>query len=93
MQNMKKAVLLAAGAAIAPMPRAILGSRVKMDASDPKALIEQIQAAGIKIVGCAQAMMKNSIDPTDLNPNITPIFSRFTTVSTYQMKGYAYFRF
>ena len=45
MQNMKKAVLLAAGAAIAPMPRAILGSRVKMDASDPKALIEQIQAA------------------------------------------------
>lgn len=45
MQMKTKAALLAAGAAIAPMPRAIAGSRVKMDASDPKVLIAQIQAA------------------------------------------------
>jgi HK97 family phage major capsid protein len=44
MQKMTKAALLAAGAAVAPMPRAITG-RVKMDATDPKALIDQIQAA------------------------------------------------
>lgn len=40
-----KTALLAAGAAIAPMPRAIAGARVRMDANDPKALIAQIQAA------------------------------------------------
>jgi len=40
-----KTALLAAGATIAPMPRAIAGARVRMDGNDPKALIEQIQAA------------------------------------------------
>lgn len=45
MQKMTKAALLAAGAAIAPMPRAVTGGRVKMDATDPKVLIGQIQAA------------------------------------------------
>ena len=56
-------------------------------------ILEEMKAAGVKIVCCAQAMMKNSIDATEINPDITPIFSRFTTVSTYQLKGYAYFRF
>ena len=55
-------------------------------------LLEEMKAAGIKIVGCSQAMMKNSIDPSEVNPNVTPIFSRFTTVSSYQLKGYAYFK-
>ena len=55
-------------------------------------VLEELKAAGVKIVGCAQAMMKNSIDPSDLNPIIKPIFSRFTTVSSYQLKGYAYFK-
>lgn len=46
-----KSALLAAGAAAgaaiaaAPMPRAIAGSRIRMDGNDPKVLIEQIQAA------------------------------------------------
>ena len=40
-----KTALLAAGAMIAPMPRAIAGARVRMDANDPKALIAQIQSA------------------------------------------------
>jgi intracellular sulfur oxidation DsrE/DsrF family protein len=56
-------------------------------------ILEELKVAGIKINGCAQAMMKYHIDPADVNPIITPIFSRLTTVSTYQMKGWAYFRF
>jgi intracellular sulfur oxidation DsrE/DsrF family protein len=55
-------------------------------------VLEELKAAGVKIVGCAQAMMKSNIDPSDLNPIIKPIFSRFTTVSSYQLKGYAYFK-
>src|SRR4030095_732927 len=55
-------------------------------------VLEELKAAGVKIVGCAQAMMKSSIDPSDLNPISKPIFSRFTTVSSYQLKGYAYFK-
>jgi HK97 family phage major capsid protein len=45
MKHVSKAALLAAGATIAPMPRAIAGARVRMDGTDPKALIAQIQAA------------------------------------------------
>jgi intracellular sulfur oxidation DsrE/DsrF family protein len=56
-------------------------------------ILEEINAAGIKIICCAQAMTKHHIEPSDVNPIITPIFSRLTTVSTYQMKGWAYFRF
>ena len=56
-------------------------------------ILEQLKAAGIKINGCAQSMLKNSIEPAELNANITPIFSRFTTVATYQLKGYAYFKY
>jgi intracellular sulfur oxidation DsrE/DsrF family protein len=56
-------------------------------------ILAQLKAAGVKINGCAQAMMKNHIEPGDMNPDVTMIFSRFTTVSTYQMKGYAYFKF
>ena len=56
-------------------------------------ILEQLKAAGVKINGCAQSMLKNSIEPAELNANITPIFSRFTTVATYQLKGYAYFKY
>ena len=55
-------------------------------------IIEEMKKAGIKIYACGQSMMKFGIDPTDLNPNIEPIFSRFTTVSTRQLKGYAFFK-
>lgn len=54
-------------------------------------VLDELKTAGVKIVGCAQAMLKHSIDPSELNPIITPVFSRFTTVSSYQLKGYAYF--
>lgn len=56
-------------------------------------ILAELNEAGVQIKGCAQAMMKHHIDPTEMNPLVTPIFSRMTTVSTYQLKGYAYFRF
>ena len=56
-------------------------------------ILSQLKAAGVKLNGCSQSMMKNHIEPADMNPDVTMIFSRFTTVSTYQMKGYAYFKF
>jgi len=56
-------------------------------------ILGQLKAAGIKIDGCAQAMTKHHIEPAGMNPDVTQIFSRLTTVATYQLKGYAYFRF
>lgn len=56
-------------------------------------ILGQLNSAGIKINGCAQAMTKHLLDPAQMNTIVTQIFSRLTTVATYQMKGYAYFRF
>lgn len=68
MQKMTKAALLAAGAAVAPMPRAITG-RVKMDATDPKALIDQIQAAVKEMRDTNEqrlSKIESKVDPLDL---------------------------
>ena len=56
-------------------------------------ILQELKDAGIKLNGCAQATLKHHIDPAEVNPNITLIFSRLTTISTYQLKGYAYFKF
>jgi intracellular sulfur oxidation DsrE/DsrF family protein len=56
-------------------------------------ILDQLRGAGVKVNGCAQAMLKHHIDPADVAPDIAKIFSRLTTVATYQLKGYAYFRF
>lgn len=69
MKNMSKAALLAAGAAVAPMPRAIVSGRVKADGSDPKALIEQIQAAVKEMRDTNDqrlAKIESKVDPLDL---------------------------
>lgn len=69
MKNLNKAALLAAGAIIAPTPRAVIGARVKMDASDPKVLIEQIQAAVKEMRETNEARLKkieSKVDPLDV---------------------------
>lgn len=56
-------------------------------------VIEEMAKAGIKIHACGQSIMLNSIDRTTVNPNIDVVVSRFTTVTTRQLKGYAFFKF
>lgn len=56
-------------------------------------IIEAMKAAGIKLFACGQSIMKSKIDPATVNPDITIAVSRFTTVSTYQLKGYAMFKY
>ncbi len=56
-------------------------------------IIEAMKVAGIKLFACGQSIMKNKIDPATVNPEITIAVSRFTTVSTYQLKGYAMFKY
>ena len=45
MKHLSRAALLAAGATVAPMPRALVASSIRADATDPKVLIEQINTA------------------------------------------------
>lgn len=56
-------------------------------------IISEMKQAGIKFYACGQSMMKYGVDPVTVNPDVTVAISRFTAVSTLQLKGYAYFKF
>jgi intracellular sulfur oxidation DsrE/DsrF family protein len=56
-------------------------------------IIEEMKKAGIKIIACGQSIMKFNIAPNEINPDVTIATSRFTAVSTLQMKGYAFFKY
>jgi intracellular sulfur oxidation DsrE/DsrF family protein len=56
-------------------------------------VLAEMKKAGIKILGCGQSIMRFGIDSADVNPDVTVALSRFTAVSTYQLKGYACFKY
>ena len=56
-------------------------------------LLEELQQAGIKIVVCGQSLLKRNIDHQKLAPGIEVATSMLTTVTMYQLKGYAMLKF
>ena len=56
-------------------------------------IISEMKQAGVKFMACGQSMVKYGIDPEKVNPDVSVALSRFTAVSTCQMKGFAYFKF
>jgi HK97 family phage major capsid protein len=88
MKKMSKAALLAAGAAIAPMPRAIVAGGIKADATDPKALLQQIQAAFEEFKTTNNEALKAKADDTvvttkldAINADLTNLMKAFDEVS------------
>lgn len=56
-------------------------------------LFKELQEAGVKIFVCSQSMMGRKIDHTKLAPGIGTATSMLTTMTTYQLKGYAALKF
>ncbi|MFY0591149.1 DsrE family protein [Roseivirga sp.] len=56
-------------------------------------LFKELQDAGVKIVVCSQSMMGRQIDHTKLAPGLETATSMLTTMTTYQLKGYAALKF
>lgn len=56
-------------------------------------LFKELQEAGVKIFVCSQSMMGRKIDHTKLVPGIQTATSMLTTMTTYQLKGYAALKF
>lgn len=54
-------------------------------------ILREMKEAGIHIYACGQSVAKFGLDPVHVNPDVEISVSRFTTVSTHQMKGYAVF--
>ena len=56
-------------------------------------LIEELVNYGVKVVVCGQSLVKRKISKEMLIPGIEVATSALTTLTTYQLQGYALLRF
>ena len=56
-------------------------------------LLKELQDAGVKIVACGQSLLKRNVDYKKLAPGVEVATSMLTTVTMYQLKGYAMLKF
>jgi len=56
-------------------------------------IIKALDEAGVKMFICGQSMVGRNISEESLAPEIQIATSMLTVLTTYQLKGYAAFRF
>lgn len=68
--------------------------KAKYDVDNPHIKIfKELEEAGVKIFACSQSLMGRSIDHNKLAPGVEVATSMLTTMTTYQLKGYAALKF
>ena len=91
-KNINVVLAIHGGAAYTTMNNEAYRAKYKMDNPNLR-LYEELQAAGVKMFVCGQSIVNRKIDRTRLVPELKIALSMLTTVTTYQMKGYAYVKF
>lgn len=56
-------------------------------------LFKELEAAGVKIFVCGQSLNKRQVSPASVTPEVKPALSAITTLTTYQLKGYAFLKY
>lgn len=56
-------------------------------------LYKELAEAGTTLVVCGQSLLARNVDRSTLIPEVKIATSALTTVTTYQLKGYAYLKF
>ena len=56
-------------------------------------LYQELEAAGVKMFVCGQSIINRKVDRTRMVPEVKPALSMLTTITTYQLRGYAYLKF
>ena len=56
-------------------------------------LIRALKAAGVKLTVCGQSLLHSRVDPDQVLKEVDIATSMLTTVTTYQLKGYAFLAF
>lgn len=66
----------------------------KFGANNPNLpLFTALSDAGVKIFVCGQSVIKKNIDPSTIAPEVKVALSAITTLTTYQLKGYAILKY
>jgi len=80
------------GAAYAVLNNEAYQSKYKV--SNPNlVLFEELEKAGVRMVVCGQSLIARKIDRTKMVPQVKVASSMLTTLTTYQLKGYAVLKF
>lgn len=91
-ENLEVVVAIHGGATKAIMKNDAYQKRYEID--NPNiGLIEELKEAGVKLVVCGQSLVGRRIGPDEVLPQVEIATSMLTTVSTYQLKGFAVFVF
>lgn len=56
-------------------------------------LFKELKDAGVKIFVCGQSLNKRNIAKENVTPEVSPALSAITTLTTYQLKGYALLKY
>jgi intracellular sulfur oxidation DsrE/DsrF family protein len=68
--------------------------RAKYKVNNPNlVLFDELQKAGVKIFVCGQSLINRKIDRMKMVPQVKIASSMLTTMTTYQLKGYAALKF
>lgn len=68
--------------------------RVKYKVDNPNlGLFEELNRVGVKMFVCGQSLIARKIDRMKMVPQVKIASSTLTTLTTYQLKGYAHLKF
>ena len=56
-------------------------------------LIKELKQAGVRLTVCGQSLLYSKVAPSDVLPEIEIATSMLTTVTTHQLKGFAFLAF
>ncbi|MEL6559150.1 MAG: DsrE family protein [Bacteroidota bacterium] len=91
-ENLKVVLAIHGGATYSILKNEVYKKKFGVD--NPNiGLIRELKAAGVKLVVCGQSLIGRKVDPEDILSEIEIGTSMLTTVSTYQLSGYAVFQF
>ncbi len=90
--NMNVVLAIHGGATYTTMNNEQYRAKYKVDNPNLK-LYQELQAAGVKMFVCGQSIINRKVDRSRIVPEVKPAVSMLTTLTTYQLRGYAYLRF
>jgi len=90
--NVNVILAIHGGASYTSMNNEQYRAKYKVDNPNLK-LYQELKEAGVRMFLCGQSIINRKIDRNRLVPEVQPALSMLTTVTTYQLKGYAYLKF
>ena len=91
-ENMKVVLAIHAGAIWSVLDNE--SYRKKYEVDNPHIpLFKELKEAGVKIFVCSQSLLGRNLDHEKLAPGVEVATSMLTTMTTYQLKGYAALKF